>query len=194
MAAAEAQAERPRRRRTSSRTRKRTLSGRSISDHSDMEVDASDIDKVLAHQAKQVKGRGHKRDSRDRKDSKDDSKDVEPSKNNEHSVLNGSTMEISDDHSMNGNSNSDSVAGSGSGSSEFQSELESLLREVLFSRHINVASMRDLNTKWTLRLAARPPGSASLPGLSEATCEQTVIKLGGTPLKSKVRLAFALFT
>ena len=80
IAAAEAQAERPRRRRTS-RTRKRTLSGRSISDHSDMETEPFDIDHLL-------------------KDNKSKS-----SSHNHNSVLNGSTMEIS--HDIN---NSDNVS------------------------------------------------------------------------------------
>ena len=46
VAAAEVVAERPRRRRTSSRSRKRTLSGRSISDHSDMELE-NDVEVAL---------------------------------------------------------------------------------------------------------------------------------------------------
>ncbi|XP_045214874.2 DNA-directed RNA polymerase III subunit RPC5-like isoform X2 [Mercenaria mercenaria] len=73
IAAAEAQAERPRRRRTS-RTRKRTLSGRSISDHSDMETESFDIDQLLKDN--KTKSVGH----------------------NHNSVLNGATMEISHDH------------------------------------------------------------------------------------------------
>ncbi|XP_060603033.1 DNA-directed RNA polymerase III subunit RPC5-like [Ruditapes philippinarum] len=72
IAAAEAQAERPRRRRTS-RTRKRTLSGRSISDHSDMETEPFDID----HLSKNDKSSS--------------------SSHNHNSVLNGATMEISHD-------------------------------------------------------------------------------------------------
>lgn len=74
IAAAEAVAERPRRRRTSSRSRKRTLSGRSISDHSDMETEAFDIDNILK-----------------------ENKHKSSNSHNTKGVLNGTTVELSDE-------------------------------------------------------------------------------------------------
>lgn len=150
LAAAEAQAERPRRRRTSSRSRRRTLSGRSISDHSDMETEPSDADSLFSD----LQTKSHKHSN--------------------HSVLNGSTMEIS------GADGGDSAM-----SDKFYSELSEFIRDKLFSRY--VLSMSELTHLLHVKMSQEPPGSLLSTGVTETICEQIVIKLGGLSLKSKVR-------
>ncbi|XP_052816674.1 DNA-directed RNA polymerase III subunit RPC5-like [Mya arenaria] len=157
LAAAEALAEQPRRRRTSSRTRKRTLSGRSISDHSDMETDVSDIDNILAHQGK---SRTH-----EQSDNK-----------NDNSVFNGATMEITGEPDING-------ANGGEGGRDFHATLEEFIKDFFFTRY--VVSMSELTHLLNVKLAEGPPGHPLATGVTEKDCEQTVINIGGIALKSK---------
>lgn len=157
LAAAEAQAERPRRRRTSSRSRRRTLSGRSISDHSDMEMEPLDTDGLFSDN--QSKPSGH----------------------NNHTVLNGATMEISEG----GDSGGGDLEAS---SDQFHTQLTDFIKDKLFSRY--VLSMSELNHLLNVKLSQAPPGNQLGTGVSERLCEQTVIKLGGLSLKSKVSFPF----
>ncbi|WAQ95610.1 RPC5-like protein [Mya arenaria] len=145
------------RRRTSSRTRKRTLSGRSISDHSDMETDVSDIDNILAHQGK---SRTH-----EQSDNK-----------NDNSVFNGATMEITGEPDING-------ANGGEGGRDFHATLEEFIKDFFFTRY--VVSMSELTHLLNVKLAEGPPGHPLATGVTEKDCEQTVINIGGIALKSK---------
>ena len=135
------------RRRRTSRTRKRTLSGRSISDHSDLEMDL-DTDVT--------------------------SKD--PLKNG-HKLLNGETMEISDEALV---TEVDSKL--------HKKELTDFIQDKLFSRY--VLSMSELKRLLNVKLSQSPPGHVLSSGVSDKLCEQTVIELGGLPLKSKVKTLY----
>ena len=145
---AEMVAERPRRRRTSSRSRKRTLSGRSISDHSDIEQE-NDIEMAL-------------------KEMKDN-----------HSGLNGETMEISADNCLDG---LDSVP------VELKTELVNFIQEKLYSRF--VLSLSELKRLFNVKLSSLPPGHVLGKGVSDKLFEKTVIEVGGISLNAKVSNRF----
>ena len=96
------------------------------------------------------------------------------SRHGNHSVLNGATMEVSADNGTNNGNNSD----------QFQTELTEFIKDKLFSRY--VLSMSELTHLLHVRLSQDGPDNVLGTGVNEIHCEQTVIKLGGLSLKSKV--------
>lgn len=153
-------ADKPRRRRNSSKTRKRTLSGRSISDHSDSELDLSAVKSVL-----------EQTDTPNTPNSKQTVEPMEVVESN-HVTNNGSVppMEVY--------SNCDNT------SVELKTEIFNFVQEKLFSRL--VLTLSELKKLFTLKLAICPPGHVLGSGVSDKLLEETVIEVGGIRLKNQV--------
>lgn len=146
-----------RRRRNSSKSaRKRTLSGRSISDYSDVEMDTST------------------------------KSDLDNSADDTDSAIQNEPMEIQDsNHVSNGpvtmatNSNCDIS----NISVELKSELVNFVQEKLFSRFILTA--RELRRLFTMKQAQCPPGHVLNDGVSDKLLEEILYEVGGVKLTNQ---------
>lgn len=156
-----------RRRRNSSRSsstgtrRKRTLSGRSLSDYSDQELDAIKQD-LENHE-----------DPQSRTEEPMEVSSAELSKN-----LNG-TMEVTP------NSDCDKLKGENStNTGDFDQEVQNFVKEKLYTRF--VVSTSELRRLFQMHLAQCPPGHILSTGVSDSLLEEAVLKVGGVQLENQV--------
>ncbi|XP_062611114.1 DNA-directed RNA polymerase III subunit RPC5-like [Saccostrea cucullata] len=153
-----------RRRRNSSRSstgtrRKRTLSGRSLSDYSDAEMDAIKQD-LENHD--------------DFSSRKEEPMEVSSSK---LSNFNG-TLEVTPD------SNCDTTKGENSSDSpEFKLEILNFVKEKLNTRFVVSAS--ELQRLFQMHLAQSPPGQILATGVSDKMLEESALKVGGVLLQNQ---------
>lgn len=156
-----------RRRRNSSRSstgtrRKRTLSGRSLSDYSDQEIDAIKQD-LENHD--DILSRGE-----------------EPMEVSFAKLLNSNgTMEVTPnsdcDKTMEENSNLNSA--------DFKLEVLNFVREKLYTRFVVSAS--ELRRLFQMHLAQCPPGHVLSSGVSDKMLEESILNVGGIQLENQVR-------
>lgn len=156
-----------RRRRNSSRSstgtrRKRTLSGRSLSDYSDQEIDAIKQD-LENHD--DILSRGE-----------------EPMEVSFAKLPNSNgTMEVTPnsdcDKTMEENSNLNSA--------DFKLEVLNFVREKLYTRFVVSAS--ELRRLFQMHLAQCPPGHVLSSGVSDKMLEESILNVGGIQLENQVR-------
>ena len=92
----------------------------------------------------------------------------------DHGALNGTMMEIADDH----------IPNYEDASPELKKELREFIREKLFTRY--VLSHSELKHLLNIKLSQSPPGCVLGSGVTEKLCEQAVIELGDISLNAKV--------
>lgn len=143
--------------RTPTKSRKRTLSGRSISDHSDVEVD--NPDKVI-----------------NIKEESDDGGCEIVEVNNETSLTNGPASK----EASGALCNSHAHANSGS---DMQQELQSFVRDKLYSRY--VLTLSELKRLFHLKLTQCQSGHILGTGVSDKMLEQAVIDVGGIKINNQ---------
>ncbi|XP_022319153.2 DNA-directed RNA polymerase III subunit RPC5-like [Crassostrea virginica] len=155
-----------RRRRNSSRSsstgtrRKRTLSGRSLSDYSDQELDAIKQD-LENHE-----------DPQSRTEEPMEVSSAELSKN-----LNG-IIEVTP------NSDCDKLKGENStNTGDFNQEVQNFVKEKLYTRF--VVSTSELRRLFQMHLAQCPPGHILSTGVSDSLLEEAVLKVGGVQLENQ---------
>jgi DNA-directed RNA polymerase-3 subunit RPC5 len=154
-----------RRRRNSSRSstgtrRKRTLSGRSLSDYSDAEMDSLKQDL----------------------ENPDDplSRTEEPMEVSSAKSLNmNGTIEVTPSNGCDKTKDNDFTD-----SSDFKQEVTNFVRDKLFTRFVVSAS--ELRRLFQMHLAQCPPGHILATGVSDKLLEESVFKVGGVQLENQV--------
>ncbi|CAE1294476.1 RPC5 [Acanthosepion pharaonis] len=143
--------------RTPTKSRKRTLSGRSISDHSDVEVD--NPDKVI-----------------NIKEESDDGGCEIVEVNNETSLTNGPASKEASGALYNNHAHTNSGG-------DMQQELQSFVRDKLYSRY--VLTLSELKRLFHLKLTQCQSGHILGTGVSDKMLEQAVIDVGGIKINNQ---------
>lgn len=150
--------EKPKKPRTPTKSRKRTLSGRSISDHSDVETD--NPDKVI-----------HIKEESD--DDDGGCEIVEVNHEGSHSMSNGPSSREGSGGMYNSNGNA---------SKELLHELHLFVRDKLYSRY--VLTLSELKRLFHLKLTQCQSGHILGTGVSDIMLEQAVIDVGGVKVNN----------
>lgn len=176
-------AEKPRRRRALSKSssRKRTLSGRSMSDLSDMETDTSTQEKRDNYDVASF--------SREGNYSKSETMELYYDSMQNNAQANGPLL--NNGHQCGGvNSHGDGKEQDidnivqGRDNALLQKELESFALEVLMQKQ--VLSLKETKRLFFLHLSQRPPGHILASGVSDKMLEMAFVAVGGAKLNNKV--------